>query len=269
MSTRNLAFVAPDVDGYLEVMRARQAGVPQRVQLRADGELGRALEAALRADPDQWRVEHLPVGAGAAGLAVLTETDPEALSEQLLQHADQDFAHIVAPRTVRHFRAQPLFLVTIPKSGTHLMRGLLRAFGYAEGNEHNYRPEPGTWYCLEYSNTHTRAADFFVDSVRRAPFGNRHHPFAYTPTLFLYRNPLDVLVSEANYYHRDGNAIFAGYLGALDREQRLNRLISDPWLLGSLRDRMVAYVPWLDFPNVAPVSFEELVGGAGGGDDEL
>ena len=269
MGTRSLAFVAPHVEGYLEAMRALQTGHPQRVQLRTDGELGHALEAALYADPDQWQVEHLPAGAGAAGLVVLSETDPEALSEQLLHYADQDFVHIIAPRTARHFRAQALFLVTVPKSGTHLTRGLLRAFGYAEGNEHNYTPEPGTWYCLEYSNTHTRAADFFVDSVRRAPFGNRHHPFPHTPTLFLYRNPLDILVSEANYYHRDGNTIYAGYLGSLNREQRLDRLISDPWLLGSLRDRMAAYVPWLGFPNVVPVSFEELIGEAGGGDNEL
>ena len=44
-------------------------------------------------------------------------------------------------------------------------------------------------------------------------------------------------------------------------------LIDDPWLFGSFRDRMAGFVPWLEFSNVIPVSFEELVGARGGGDD--
>jgi hypothetical protein len=54
----------------------------------------------------------------------------------------------------------------------------------------------------------------------------------------------------------------------LSAEERLMTLIDDPWLLGTARERIGAFVPWLDLPNVAPVSFEELVGTAGGGDDQ-
>jgi hypothetical protein len=146
---------------------------------------------------------------------------------------------------------------------------LARAFGYHAGIICPEWPRPRHWYCVEYSNSHTRATDFFVDSVRRSPFGNRHHPFATSPALFMYRNPLDILVSEANYYHRDGNAIFGGYLGNRSFEERLLTLINDPWLFGSFRDRMAGFVPWLEFPNVVPLSFEELVGARGGADDAV
>jgi len=268
---RTLEFVTPQADDFLRAVRAVDPGAARNIQLLESGELGRETHAALDAAREQWPVQ--PAASVDAitrgGMVILTETDPDKLSDQLLQFADQDDVHIIAPRTARHFRAQPLFLVTIPKSGTHLLRALLRAFGYGEGNDHNYTPEPGTWYCLEFSNTHTRATDFFVDGVRRAPFGNRHHPFPRTPALFLYRNPLDILVSEAMYYQHDGKTLFAGYLSGLELEQRIARLIRDPWLLGSLRDRMSGFIPWLGFANVIPVSFEELVGDAGGGSREL
>jgi hypothetical protein len=130
-------------------------------------------------------------------------------------------------------------------------------------------PAPGRWYCVEYSNSHTVARDFFVDTVRHSPFGNRHHPFMRSPALFIYRNPLDIVASEASYYHQDGKSAFAGYLSHLSTDQRLLRLIEDPWLLGTIRDRIGGFLPWLELPNVIPVSFEELVGPGGGGSDEL
>ena len=116
-----------------------------------------------------------------------------------------------------------------------------------------------------YSNSHTSARDFFTDTVRRSRFGNRHHPFLKSPAIFIYRNPLDILVSEANYYHRTGKTAFSGYLANASFEGRLLRLIDDPWLFGSIRERIGSFLPWLEFDNVIPVSFEELVGPPGGG----
>ena len=213
-----------------------------------------------------------PLPAHSAGLAAchfLTETDAPTLSQQLLKLVDLRDGTVVAPRTRHAYDARPLFLISIPKAGTHLLYSLAKAFGYHAGIICPEWPSPGHWYCVEYSNSHTRATDFFIDTVRRSPFGNRHHPFATSPALFIYRNPLDILVSEANYYHRDGNAIFGGYLANRSFEQRLLALIEDPWLFGSFRDRMAGFVPWLEFPNVVPVSFEELVGARGGGEDAV
>jgi len=208
-------------------------------------------------------------GAGPAPCHFLTETDPAALSKHLLQLVDLQDGIVVARRTRHACDARPLFLISIPKAGTHLLYTLAKAFGYAAGIVCPEWPRPGHWYCIEHSNSHTRATDFFIDSVRRSPFGNRHHPFATSPALFIYRNPLDILVSEANYYHRGSNTIFGGYLRNKSFGERLLTLIEDPWLFGSFRDRMAGFVPWLECPNVIPVSFEELVGSRGGGDDTV
>jgi hypothetical protein len=199
---------------------------------------------------------------------VFTETAGEKLSAQLLSCVDRDHVVIVAPVTDWHFSKKPLFLVSIPKAGTHLLYELAKALGYQEGIELPEFPKGQTWYCVEYSNSHTVAADFFVDTVRRAPFGNRHHPFMRSPTLFIYRHPLDILVSEAHYYHCDGKTAFAGRLSEYDLKERLTRLLDDSWLMGSLRDRIGGFLPWLEFPNVISLSFEELVGAAGGGSEE-
>jgi hypothetical protein len=95
-------------------------------------------------------------------------------------------------------------------------------------------PKPDLWYCLESSNTHTSAHHLFLDIVHRSHFGNRLHPFPKSPVIFIYRNPLDIVVSEANYYHEDGKTAFSGYLNHLCFEERLIRLIDDPWLLGTI-----------------------------------
>jgi hypothetical protein len=79
---------------------------------------------------------------------------------------------------------------------------------------------------------------------------------------------MDILVSEANYYHKEGKAVFFPYLSNKSFEDRLLTLIDDPWLLGSIRQRIGNFLPWLDFQNVIPASFEELVGPKGGGSME-
>lgn len=200
---------------------------------------------------------------------VITENEPEAVSQTLLKQLDRQNIEILAPITAHFFKNRPLFLISIPKGGTHLLYRLAEALGFQPAVEHQGDLNPGCWYCVEYSNSHTVARDFFIDSVRRSPFGNRHHPFARTPALFIYRNPLDIVVSEANYYHRDGATTFSSYLRHMTFDDRLLRLIDDPYLLGSIRDRIVNFIPWFDCENVIPISFEELVGNKGGGDDQL
>ena len=161
---------------------------------------------------------------------------PEAksLAACLLDYLDLETGTIVAPMTGYSFRNKPLFVISIPKSGTHLLLELVRAFGYGDGVVCPEEPKPGLWYCLESSNTHTSAHHFFLDTVHRSHFGNRLHPFPKSPVIFIYRNPLDIVVSEANYYHEDGKTAFSGYLNHLCFEERLIRLIDDPWLLGTI-----------------------------------
>jgi len=187
----------------------------------------------------------------------------------LLHFLDWRAGWLIAPETARFNAHSPLFLVSIPKAGTRLLYRLARNLGYRDGVELKDMAEPAHWYCLEYSNPHTAAPDFFIGSARREPFANRAHPFPRTATLFIYRNPLDIWVSEANDYHKDAAILFRGYLSELPFHERLDRLLFDPWLLGSVRDRVAKFLAWLEFPNVIPLSYEELVGAAGGGDDRI
>jgi hypothetical protein len=208
--------------------------------------------------------------ARAGSVVVLTATTGEALADELITLVDVDDLTVVAPVTDWHYSRRPLFLISIPKAGTHLLYELAQALGYATGAElgPSVVAEGGMWYCLEFTNSHTVARDFFVDSVRRARFGHRAHAFPRSPALFIFRHPLDVLVSEARYYGRDGKTVFAGYFAGKTLDERIATLLDDPWLLGSLRDRIGGFLPWLSFPNVVPLSFEELVGESGGGSRE-
>lgn len=201
-------------------------------------------------------------------MVVIWATDGVQLGRHLTEFIERDNIHIIAPETDRAGLRQPIFPISPPKAGTHLLLKLLETLGYKPGYSAVDRPLPGRWYYLEYLNAHSQAPDFFIDTVRRSVHGNRLHPFGKVPSLFLYRNPLDVVVSESNYYHQEGKTIFSGYLADLTPEERLLRLIDDPWLLGSIRDRMGAFAAWLDFPSVLSVSYEELVGTQGGGDDK-
>jgi hypothetical protein len=260
---RNIIFAKAGLQPFLKLLLPLWTKRP--AWLIGSGELADGLAAAAAKRQSVVLRRGMPPPHETAPLLIFTETDGAALQAELLACLDLTACTILAPVTDRHFSRHPLFLISIPKSGTHLVYELARALGYHSGVELPEFPSPQTWYCLEYSNSHTGAADFFVDSVRRAPFGNRHHPFMKSPSLFIYRHPLDILVSEAHYYHLDGRSPFAGWFAELDFSGRAERLLDDNFLLGSLRARLGAFLPWLDFPNVISLSFEELVGAAGGG----
>ena len=244
---------------WTEAMR----GLAARIAREVPGARLRARQSDARA------AGTLPAAEWEEVDAVILDSASGDLGADLLQLVDLPRLEVLAPRTDDYYRNRPLFLVSIPKSGTHLLTKLVEALGYGLGIVPEEFPRPGLWYYLEYFNSHTVARDFFVDSsFRRAPWSNTHHAFASAPVLFVYRHPLDVLVSEANYFHRESKSVFAGYLSGQTFEQRVDRLLDDPWLLGSIRDRIGGFTPWLEFPNVIPLSFEELVGPEGGGDRE-
>lgn len=259
-----LTLAGDDLDRVADIAKRVEAQ-GREVQVRFAQVPAPADEAEARQGETSDRASQEADPADLEGACLLVHQDPAALGEALVGQADRASGSVLAPRGPHAWDARPLFLVSIPKAGTHLLYELAGAFGYTAGVECPPDPRPGTWYCVEYSNSHTVARDFFVDTVRRSPFGNRHHPFMTSPAVFIYRNPLDIWLSEANYYHRDGNTAFAGYLAHLTYEERLIRLADDPWLLGSIRDRIGGFLPWVDFGNVASVSFEELVGERGGG----
>jgi len=267
---QQLSFVTPRYDSFLKILRSLWAKEVRSIRLIGNNDLAvKIAKAAKQQGIALSRANTLNnKGSNKAQAIVFTETSGELLSAQLSACVGLDDVLVVAPITDWHFSRKPLFLVSIPKAGTHLVYELAQALGYRAGIEAPEFPLGQTWYCVEYWNSHTVARDFYVDTVRRKPFGNRYHPFMHAPTLFIYRHPLDILISEAHYYHHDGKTTFAGWLSQYNFAERVERLISDNWLIGSLRERVGGFLPWLEFPNVIPFSFEELIGAAGGGNEE-
>jgi hypothetical protein len=78
--------------------------------------------------------------------AVVLDSAPDELPAHLLQLVDLPGLRIVAPLTNGYYRNRPLFLVSIPKSGTHLLNKLVETMGYGLGIVHDEFPQPGQWY---------------------------------------------------------------------------------------------------------------------------
>jgi hypothetical protein len=273
---QQLSLLAPRYDSFLSVIRSLWENEIRTILLIGKNDLADKITSSAQ----QLGITITRVGAlekvgsqkktidsSETQVIVFTETSGKLLSAQLLNCVGLDQVIVLAPITDWHFSRRPLFLVSIPKSGTHLLYEFVEALGYRFGGEYHQILQPQTWYFLEFSNSHTMAGDFFIDSGRRMPFGNRQHPFVLTPTLFNFRHPLDILISEAHYNHLDGATPYSGWLSHYDLSERVKILINDNRLLGSLRDRVGGYLPWLEFPNVIPLSYEELVGESGGGNE--
>ena len=235
------------------VLIAGENDAAETIGHRLKNRFGTGVELIRNAGPD---------AAGDSDIQVLAEDDPDRLSALLHGFIDRP-AVLFAPRTERYLCGSGLFIVTIPKSGTHLLLHLLSEFRLYGGGEFRRTPAPHTWYFPSGEDPHLPATQFFGDLWKR-PLGGYDHPLFRTPVLFMYRSPLDILVSDAAYLAKEGNNALNHYFRTLDESRRLDELISSP-LLGEFWQRIVAFAPWLDFPNVIPVCFEELVGPKGGG----
>lgn len=200
-----------------------------------------------------------------ADCLILLDTDADALSARLHSLIDVP-CQVIAPITSRYYQQQSCFLVTMPKAGTHLLYELMRSFQINLGG--SAPPlRAGHYHSLIHNHTHTTAARFF-EELANYPEGGATHPFFSHPALFIYRNPMDVVVSETFYLTRKEKTPLAHYYRTLSDHERCESLIATDPIIGCIRDRVRAYVAWPRLPNVIPISFEELIGSQGGGSDE-
>ena len=196
---------------------------------------------------------------------ILLDTDADALSARLQTLIDTP-CQIVAPITSRYYRQQSFYLVTLPKAGTHLLYELMRSFQIDFGG-----PAPptraGHYHSLVHGHTHTTAIRFF-EELANCPGGGADHSFFTHPALFIYRNPMDIVVSETFYLTKKEKTPLAHYYTTFSDHERCQSLIAADPIIGCIRDRVRAYAAWPRLPNVIPVSFEELIGPQGGGSSE-
>gem|GEM_PF-2182263 len=169
---------------------------------------------------------------------------------------------VIAPITDHHISKRTVFLMSIPKAGTHMLIRLLGLMGLERSSDR--APRPGTW-CTPVGYEYHAPCRELLENDWFNPLGR--HLFFRSPAIFMYRNPLDIVVSELDWFVKPEHS-FSAYLNCCtDDRERLTRLIADDSVMGSIRDRINRYAGWMNFGNVIPVSYEELVGASGGGED--
>lgn len=200
---------------------------------------------------------------GDNDLVVISAGAGDDVSRVLHVCIDADVT-VIAPITDHHGSRRTVFLLSMPKAGTHMLIRLFGLMGLERSSGH--APRPGTWSTPVGYEYHAPCRELLVNDGFD-PVGRQL--LFRSPAIFVYRNPLDIVVSELDWFMKPENA-FSGYLNCFsDEAERLSRLIADDTVMGSIRDRVNRYTGWMNFNNVIPVSYEELVGSRGGGSDAM
>ena len=170
---------------------------------------------------------------------------------------------VIAPITEHHYSKRTIFLMSIPKSGTHMVIRLFSFMGLERSPDRT--PSPGTWCTPVSYEYHTPCKELLVNDA----FDPQGRQLLFrSPAIFVYRNPLDIIVSELDWFTKTENS-FSGYLNCFsDESEKLEKLISDDSVQNNIRNRINRYTGWMNFNNVIPISYEEIVGERGGGNDD-
>ena len=173
MTELALVRVEPTPDAFAEaVSGVVRRGAGSLAVLPDDAfakELRDRVPRVQRADPDH------------ADILCLTYRLREPLEEALHAQLDRTKGTVIIPRVVGHGLDRPLFLISIPKAGTHLLYRLAEQLGFHPAVICPEIPAPANWYCLEYSNSHTVPRDFFVElgppgAIRQSDASVSIHP---------------------------------------------------------------------------------------------
>ncbi|KJJ83930.1 glycosyl transferase, family 2 [Candidatus Omnitrophus magneticus] len=192
--------------------------------------------------------------------------DPKTLSLTMLNCIDLEVGIVCAPISNDYYKNRPIFFTSIPKSGTHMLLPFFDATGIVRSK--NDIPENGMWSTIAHNkySYHAPCKEFLMNEWVEQIGQSRCF---FSPIIFLYRHPLDIIVSELDWCLRPQISL-SHYLRSMsDKNKQLMSLIDDPVIAKNIRDRMNDYIGWLNFLNVIPVSYEEIVGSIGGGDDRL
>ncbi len=263
---RYLEFFEPRASGAMRkaLERAFESGARKAIVI-VKKTCGQKLIATLQKTGFSW-VER-PVAAfrnsdiADADLVLVPAANGHDVSSVLHACIDRDVT-IIAPVTEHHCTRRTVFLMSIPKAGTHMVIRLLHLMGLVRSPER--APQPGTWSTPVGYHYHAPckdlvAGDWFDPIGRQLLFRS--------PGIFVYRNPLDIVISELDWFSRPEHT-FSGYLNCgASKSEQLDRLIADNTVMGTIRDRINRYAGWMNFNNIIPVSYEELVGTRGGGND--
>ncbi len=171
---------------------------------------------------------------------------------------------IFAPIDDKHISNNELYLLSIPKAGTHLLIQLLEEMGIKETSDVN--PQKGYWTSPYGYKYHAPASKIF-EKDEIDPIGRKS--FLRSPCIFMYRHPLDIVISMLDWYKKPSHA-FYDYINEFNSEaSQLNALVKGTNIFKPLDQLLKEYAGWFELPNILPVSYEELVGEKGGGSSEI
>ena len=206
--------------------------------------------------------------------------DARVLSACLTQFVDKRDVFVWCPKTAHYFKTRPVFVQSIPKSGTHVVFECLKAFGFAappslDLPDFETSFEAGSFYNLQHM-----PASCLSFPVQRFPRFIR--ALSRCVTLFIVRDPRDVAVSFAHYlasqtdYH-----ISASLFRMMSLQERLDRILGGSYPIpvylnkylsvsGNFHEFLAPYFTWWcgKLPNVWPLRFEDIIGPSGGGNAE-
>ena len=198
--------------------------------------------------------------------------------------------------------ASPVFLSSIPKSGTNLLQKLLElagiswsgksvggAFGRYELIKRLVRgPRPGETPILVGLEMDAVVSPTWVRRLLADPGGYVTSHAAYSEALhslllengyrilFMVRHPAAILLSWANYIAEPGYYWEEAreYFSRLPLEERAKRMLHGVWIRDgmyyhSFREVLVRALQWVGKERVHVVRYEDLVGSRGGGDDAV
>ncbi len=282
MHDNELVLTAPKLEEISEAVELFNSQGRRSATILSDG--ATTLAELLAAE---FTRHHLPAPVIAGADAVsktadrdglfLAVNDPAKLSRLLTSLAKATGMFVWAPKTRHFFKSRPVFVQSVPKSGTHVVFECLKAFGYAEPPsldlpQFDAPLEDGVFYNLQHMPISCLSAPHqqigrFVDSLSRSVI------------VFIIRDPRDIAVSLAYYLaSQEDYHITASLFHAMPADERISRVITGDYpipiylnrylnLSGNIRELFSPYLSLCGatFPNVWHVRFEDIIGASGGG----
>ena len=207
---RTLEFFQPGTRGALQKPLARAYEHGARTAVVIGTRAGKStLTDALKKTGFSWvekRVAAFPARDAAAADLVLVHDGSCSEVSRVLHACMELDAAVLAPVTAHHFSQRTVFLISIPKAGTHMLIRLFGLMGLARSPDR--APRPGTWSTPVGREYHAPCRDLLANDWFD-PMGRQL--LFRSPAVFVYRNPLDIVVSELDWFVRPEHA-FSGYL---------------------------------------------------------
>lgn len=193
-------------------------------------------------------------------------------SNLVLKHSTRQLFNVVRRAALRSVPGpHSVLLNSLPKSGTHLIHPLLLALGLRDYQGFFASTPPLTMKTKGHA--HARKA---VQTIMPSELFSAHMFFdssieqllieTGTPSVFIYRDPRAVFVSELNYVqHMNRWHKYHGVLGAVDSEDEafqllLHGLPDADFFFPSFKERVNPYVDWIHSKSTFALTFEALTG---------